>query len=780
MAHRNQTWPVWQSESHDSISGSSNKVSEESELQLLSAEIPDDQPEEAKPLSPSEPRTKPSKLEAIFRSLGLGIIFTKIVKRDKEYPKVVVWKSHQVALPKTLLHIVPFGISIFLVTINIIGYFIGTEISGIEGYNSAKLGALQFAAKLHEITILASLSMIVFTLVQMRLVSQKVAFGSVFSGLQFQSLSYLWSKELWEVIVSEWGQPHGKLFIVTLLLGMLLAPTVGPSSAVLMVPKLQDWPAGGTEFWLNATRDELWPLEVTDSDVNPSCLVDDNSPQELLYCPWTGLKAFLGAFLPGLRNLSPPGKYNSYAWTPDEVSLPGKYGARVLNARSPTNIPFTSAFCPSMVVADSLALSGMHWAHASQCGPPRQHFAWRNSATWSIKNLQQPITNVACNELDLSDGSSDLLQGDTMIGFPVWDTYVPGANNVPTYTIANLNSSALATQVLDQLQKNSSQPEVFWLDLDQSVFGNNSIGAIVMLPATGEEGQNTSRILACEVDSHWMSLEYQINTMWAVQADFDERESESRPFISALPRIHIDPRWAQYLNPSSSTDNSTLFGDMAAAAGIWAADSVGTTTKAEGRDVVDTYPLYSLHVLEAILAGMITNGLSTLNAKTTIQGTLPGPENCSTTWVDTFFPRKPSGLGRGAGTLWDMTGVDTTNMTRFTMTATANGYAYGLSGATSIASMVVLLVYCAMTIPHTVFVWWTGWTSSSWDSIPELVALALQSSPTDVLKNTGAGISTAAVFREKVQVLDVRRRLRLTFRDTEDGGLMVKANETYE
>ncbi|KAJ5106416.1 hypothetical protein N7456_003091 [Penicillium angulare] len=778
MAHKSQTWPAFQSESHDSISASSNQLeaNEESEHQLLS-EIPDDQ--EAKPFSPGEHHTKPSKWEAIFRSLGLGIVFTKFAKRDREYPKVVIWRCRQVALPRTLLHIVPFCASIFLVAININGYYVGTEISGIEGYNSAKLGALQFAAKLHEITILASLSMIVFTLVQMRLVTQKVAFGSVFSGLQFQTLSYLWSKELWEVIVSEWGQPRGKLFIVTLLLGMILAPTVGPSSAVLMVPKLQDWPAGGIYFWLNATQDELWPLEVTDSGVNPSCAVSDDS-EEQIYCPSTGLKAFMSGYLPGLRTLSPPGEYDSYSWTPDQVSMQGKYGARTLNVYSPTSVPFTVAFCPSMVVADSLALAGMHWAHGSQCGPPRERFAWRNSATWSIADIKQPITNVACNDLDLTNGSLDLLQGGKMIGFPVWDTYVPNPNNVPSYTLANLNSSDLTTQVLEQLKKNSSHPELLWLELDQSIFGNNSIGVIATLPATSEQGQNTSRVVACEVDSHWMSLKYKINTMWAVQADFDIPKSHSRPYISAQPRIKIDPKWAQYLNPSSSTDNSTLFEDLLASAGVWSVDPVSMTTTATGENEDDQYNDFSHYTIEAILAGMISNGLSTMSTYSTIQGTLPGPEACTTAWVDPFFPKKPKGLGPGSGTLWDMTGVDTTNMTRFSMKATANGYAYGMGGATSVAAMVVLLIYCAMTVPHTVFVWWTGWTSSSWDSIPELVALALQSNSTVALKNTGAGISTAALFREPVQVLDVRRRLKLTFRDTEGDGFPVKENETYE
>lgn len=697
-------------------------------------------------------------------------MFNKFAQRDREYPKVAIWKCRLVALPKVLLHIVPLCTSIFLVSINIIGYWLGTEISGIQGYNSAKLGGLQFAAKMHEITIMASLSTIVFTLVQMRLVSQKVAFGSVFSGLQFQTLSYLWSKELWEVIVSEWGQPHGKLFVVALLLATVLAPSVGPSSAVLMVPKLQDWPVGGTEFWLNATRDELWPLEVSDSGVDRSCAVTENSRQ--LYCPSSGLQAFLGGHVWGLRGLN----FLSGGWganemvdTPTEVSLPGTHSSRILWEGYLQEELIIVAFCPSTVVADSLALAAMHWDYASRCAPLRPHFARRNSASFTITNLKQPITNVVCNNLNLTGGISDLLKGG--IGFPVWDTYMHGANAFP-----KLDSSALANQVLEQLKKNSSRPDLFWLKLDQSVFGNNSIGVIATLPATSEQGQNSSKVLACTVDSHWMSLQYQINTTtsdapWAVRADFNTFKSLRRSFIAALPRIHIDTKWAQYLNPSSSTKNITFFEELAVSAGIWSADGDTQTEQIE----------FSDYAVESILAGMITNGLSTVSFQSTgIQGTVPGSLDCYSGWVDPFFPRAPRGLGRAAGTPWNMTGVDTTNMTRFTMTVTANGYAYGVSGATSIVAIVILLVYCAMAIFHAVHVCWTGLSSSSWDSIPDLAALAIQSSPTEVLKNTGAGISTTAVFREPVQVLDVRRRLRLTFRDTEDDGVPVEKNETYE
>ena len=47
------------------------------------------------------------------------------------------------------------------------------------------------------------------------------------------------------------------IFITTITI--ILAATVGPSSAILLVPKLGYWPAGSTDIWLNATLQDIWP-----------------------------------------------------------------------------------------------------------------------------------------------------------------------------------------------------------------------------------------------------------------------------------------------------------------------------------------------------------------------------------------------------------------------------------------------------------------------------------------------------------------------------------------
>lgn len=713
---------------------------------------------------PTASRPDPSRWEAVFRAFGLGIVYTSIKGRDGEYPKVAVWKSRSIALSKLLIHFIPFSAVIFLVGINIYGYWLGTEVPGIEGYNSAKLGALQFAAKLHEITILASLSVIVFTFVQRRIVAEQVAFGTVFAGLQYSNVSYLWSKELWGMMGSEWRRPHGKLFILVILLATWLAPIVGPSSGVLMVPKIDDWPAGGTDLWLNTTREKLWPSEVTDHGVNPECLLD----KDQFDCPFSGWKAFYAGVFPMFHHLTLPD--DPYAWIefPYITRVIGKYGFRSMRIFSSVSYPLTASSGLTSALADALSLSGMFWAEASRCHSARKHFDWRTSAVWNIPKLQQPVTMVGCHLQDLPIGKGDVIH------FPMLE-HTPSEKPVPLSECFNVSDSKL----LDRAIKKASgpHPDILWFPLADPKLGNHSLGAIVTIPPspTGNGTKNSS-LLSCTLDAHWLDANYQIShrqkhdQTWAAEVDINGTTEKMNSMI-ALPRIRLSPQWAKYLNPRTSNTNQTALEDLITASGFWPTHPVN-----------HRFPRDFTSVVELGLSMMVSNGLSNLVPNVEIQGRRPADMGCVPAWIDPLMPRKQA-MGRGelgpGGMLWDMSGIDTTNMTKFTMSVTVNGYAYSLGGATSIAAIIVLLIYCLLVIAHTVYVCFNSRSSSSWESISEIVALAMQSRATEYLRNTGPGISTKDIFRSPVQIRDVGQRVELTFVDTSDGSRTIQENKEY-
>ena len=121
---------------------------------------------------------------------------------------------------------------------------------------------IETRAKVHEIAIEASLSAIVFSYIRYELMlGDGIPFGALFSGLQISQASYLWSMEYWGTFSSKnvsWKSKLRLLSVVTA--SIFLAAVSGPSSAILLVPKLDYWPAGSTNIWMNITSDSLWPI----------------------------------------------------------------------------------------------------------------------------------------------------------------------------------------------------------------------------------------------------------------------------------------------------------------------------------------------------------------------------------------------------------------------------------------------------------------------------------------------------------------------------------------
>ncbi len=76
-----------------------------------------------------------------------------------------------------------------------------------------------------------------------------------------------------------------------------------------------------------------------------------------------------------------------------------------------------------------------------------------------------------------------------------------------------------------------------------------------------------------------------------------------------------------------------------------------------------------------------------------------------------------------------------------------HGYGYDSEPVTVRLSLVVLSIYAAATAIFFSYTLITGTTATSWDSISDLIALALNSQRPDTFKDTSVGISTLEIFR---------------------------------
>ena len=81
-----------------------------------------------------------------------------------------------------------------------------------------------------------------------------------------------------------------------------------------------------------------------------------------------------------------------------------------------------------------------------------------------------------------------------------------------------------------------------------------------------------------------------------------------------------------------------------------------------------------------------------------------------------------------------------------------SGYGYAANNPSIQLALAILFAYGIIAIAHIAFSLYTGFCSSAWDSLPEVVALALTSRPPAELQNTCAGIQSIKVFEHRVRV----------------------------
>ena len=213
--------------------------------------------------------------------------------------------------------------------------------------------------------------------------------------------------------------------------------------------------------------------------------------------------------------------------------------------------------------------------------------------------------------------------------------------------------------------------------------------------------------------------------------------------INNYPAVRLDQAWAQGINIFLPQENRTVFDKLSEAVGIW-----------DGR--VDAQE--PLHAIEAILGVIVAQGMGLMGQHSTVQGSLIGLGH-GDEWQAQFLPRH--GIFGKGGDAFDVDSTTVREYSKLQFTVTANGHGYGYSIST-LLSVITLLGYVALALVDCFqsFVCSRN-TSNSWDSISEILALALRSEKAEVLKNTGAGIATLVTYKHSVRLIARKQHLEL-------------------
>lgn len=234
---------------------------------------------------------------AVLHAIGIDIITLTLLRREQtldEQPKPILQHGFLLALGRCTAHILPMFLFIGLIYINYSTLYIGPTFVMDPDMDALFLAAFQLAAKAQELLCVGSLSAIVLQALRSEMLDDGVPLGLLGSGIWYTSLSSFWSPEF--LFALPWGRKRWRSarLIFLLVLAGGTATVIGPASAVLMLPRSQNFPAGGTSFFLDGTADQLWPATLNASSEPEICR--SANATEVPFCPSAGFQSLQRAF----------------------------------------------------------------------------------------------------------------------------------------------------------------------------------------------------------------------------------------------------------------------------------------------------------------------------------------------------------------------------------------------------------------------------------------------------------------------------------------------------
>ena len=492
--------------------------------------------------------------------------------------------------------------------------------------------------------------------------------------------------------------------------------------------------------------------------------------------------------------------------TPLAIEVPGQSSLRQLfMARETSEDPepgydpiASVATLQQGAIADALSSAATLWNIALTNVTTRGHGSVLESldSIHSIDNgYYQPYTIASC-ESDVIRGRDD----KRPVAFPP-----PPGSVEPVTDSSALNETNFTDTILPGhafVFPNLTRSEIMatpgppaenrlrFVELPQDPFNGTAIGAIVLLPRSSEN--TTQEMLMCNIGAGWgasiLNLSTSAGSAQRVQSvvaylptveplkSYAHNDTSSSaeiraydwltgefefPYYPALP-ITVTEDWAQYLNPSLRNQNTTVFNAL-------------MSSNLTAKDI-------SVSV-RIILAGLIANGLASIGSSSQLQGQVKTVINQDgSTGLDGGY------WFSGKGDVFEVDPVESKDWIKLRVQTNFEGYSYNTRGSTPKIAIGFLLAYCMVVLVHVLYAGVSGMSSTCWDSIPEVTALAMNSTPTIALRNTCAGITELNIFKLPVRVLAFRdaegegEHLELVFGGPDEKYLeskTIKANRVY-
>ncbi|KAM7187490.1 hypothetical protein V8F20_010939 [Naviculisporaceae sp. PSN 640] len=523
----------------------------------------------------------------------------------REVPKTVLSKASIPSLFAHLwVHIIPVVATGALIGMNLWnprgglfeGWYIGPELWGPWG-SEATLNFLQLAAKLHETVIVASITAVVVDLVRYFLVYKPlgVPLGLLGAGSRYGDMKYLLSKELhaiWKTKYRLWAK-------VAVFMGIIffcsMANLVGPSSAILLIPRNHTWTVADFAFHVNGTReDHLWPTTLTADHIGgPNCgpgAVDQFKRADCVSGGYAGLANYFRPFIayPVNQNF--------------EFNIQDSRTNRVLfgSTRHTLANHFTETWTLAPHAATVAVSEPLRSGWNQYLYSVNHNFRFASERSVKVQSTSSAV-RAACQPLRLWEPGvifNDTITGEEMfsVDFPVLQEevhWVPSPpvredgnktfDGGPTARV-NFTTSLLDLDIdLDEINS-TTQPLIVrshWVQLPEHLFPFARTGLLLLMSAADSEAGHDTRMLnswGCVADARWVKAENTADTdlsTWAPWSSGFQVKTEpldhrpmpegtnghgDRMFLPSRETgwepITLTPAWLEALTPPMSDHRS--------------------------------------------------------------------------------------------------------------------------------------------------------------------------------------------------------------------------------
>jgi hypothetical protein len=144
-----------------------------------------------------------------------------------------------------------------------------------------------------------------------------------------------------------------------------------------------------------------------------------------------------------------------------------------------------------------------------------------------------------------------------------------------------------------------------------------------------------------------------------------------------------------------------------------------------------------------LITSLLVNALSNNPQNFSIQGNITEKADGQAYGDDWLFHN---------ANMFKVNSSESANWTKFRIDSWIEGLSYSTEGKTIKVALCILLCYCLCATTHFLYSIISGLSSSSWDTIAEMVALAMNSPPVRGFGNTCTGIRTTGIFKEPVKI----------------------------